>query len=289
MTPGTPLPHDFAPAKINLGLSVLGVVPAGQPYAGYHQLHTLMVPLDVGDDLSVTPSPALSLRVEGADLPTDRRNLVYRAARAYLDAARTEGGAEIVLTKRLPLASGLGGGSSDAATTLLALERLYGAGVDLPALAVRLGADVPFFLRPGPALVEGIGERRTPVPLPPVHTVLFNPGTAVSAADAYRWLDDSAHFTPPLDVEAILDAVRGEQTLPYLNTLETGVLPRHPEIAAALAELAAAGLHSPLMSGSGSTCFAVAQSREHAEEVAERLRKRHPDHWIRAGSWWGTL
>ncbi len=278
----------FAPAKINLGLSVLGVVPAGQPYAGYHRLHTLMLPLDVGDDLQVTPAPVLSLWVEGADLPSDSRNLVYRAARAYLDAGQIEGGAEIVLTKRLPLASGLGGGSSDAASALLALERLYGAGVDLPALAVRLGADVPFFLHPGPALVQGIGERRTPVPLPPVHAVLFNPGTAVSAADAYRWLDDSVQFTPPLDLPAILAALNERQPLPYLNALETGVLARHPEIAAAMADLAAAGLHSPLMSGSGSTCFAVARNREHAEEAAEKLRMHHPDRWIQAGSWWGT-
>ncbi|WP_407539698.1 4-(cytidine 5'-diphospho)-2-C-methyl-D-erythritol kinase [Deinococcus radiomollis] len=278
----------FAPAKINLGLSVLGVVPADQPYAGYHQLHTLMLPLDVGDDIQVTLAPVLSLRVEGTDLPTDSRNLVYRAARAYLDAGQISGGAEIVLTKRLPLASGLGGGSSDAASALLALERLYGAGLDLPALAVQLGADVPFFLHPGPALVQGIGERRTPVALPPVHTVLFNPGTAVSAADAYRWLGDSAQFTSPLDLPGILAALEGQHPLPYLNALETGVLPRHPEIAAALAELAAAGLHSPLMSGSGSTCFAVAHSREHAEEVAGTLRRRYPDRWIQAGSWWGA-
>ena len=278
----------FAPAKINLGLSVLGVIPAGQPYAGYHRLHTLMVPLDVGDDLQVEPAPVLSLRVEEADLPTDSRNLVYRAARAYLDAAGVSTGAEIVLHKRLPLASGLGGGSSDAAATLLALERLYPAGVDLAALAVRLGADVPFFLHPGPALVEGIGERLTPLKLPPIHTVLFNPGTAVSAADAYRWLDEGGRYTPPLDLPAIVAAVGEQSPLPYLNTLETGVLPRHPEIAAALSVLAAAGLHSPLMSGSGSTCFALAHSREHAEEVAEELRRRHPDRWIQAGSWWGA-
>ena len=278
----------FAPAKINLGLSVLGVVPAGQPHAGYHRLHTLMLPLDVGDTLSVTAAPALSLRVEGADLPTDGRNLVYRAARAYLEAGRVEGGAEIVLSKRLPLSSGLGGGSSDAASTLLALEQLYPADVDLAALAVRLGADVPFFLHPGPALVEGIGEKRTSVELSPVHTVLFNPGTAVSAADAYRWLDESGRFTPPLGVQDILAAVTGGRPLPYLNTLETGVLTRHPEILAALETLRAAGLHSPLMSGSGSTCFAVAHSREHAEEGAAELRQRHPDRWIQAASWWGA-
>ncbi|WP_424952329.1 4-(cytidine 5'-diphospho)-2-C-methyl-D-erythritol kinase [Deinococcus sp.] len=273
----------FAPAKVNLGLSVLGVVPAGQPHAGYHRLHTLMLPLDVGDELSVTPASSLSLRVQGAELPTDERNLVYRAAQMYLEAARGQAGAEIVLHKRLPLASGLGGGSSDAASTLLALERLFPAGVDLAALALRLGADVPFFLGPGAALVEGIGERLTPVRLPSVHLVLFNPGTTVSAADAYRWLGTGT-FTAPLDVEAIRTALLAGRPLPYRNALQQGVLARHPEIAAALAALAAADLHSGLMSGSGSTCFALAPSREQAEAAAARLQSEYPDHWIRAAS-----
>lgn len=284
MTPGTPLSHHFAPAKINLGLSVPGIVPAGQPHAGYHTLHTVMLPLDVGDTLSVTPAETLTLHVEGADLPTDGRNLVYRAARTYLDAADVPGGAEIVLTKRLPLASGLGGGSSDAASTLLALERLYGAGVDLPALAVRLGADVPFFLTPGTALAEGIGERLRPLSLPPVHLVLFNPGVAVSAADAYRWLDDSGAFTPPLDLEGIGAALATGEPVPYFNALQGEVQRRHPEVTAALEALERAGLHSPLMSGSGSTCFALATGRAEAERVAAELQAEHPVAWIRAAS-----
>ena len=267
----------FAPAKINLGLSVLGLLPGG-----YHALHTLMLPLDVGDELEVSPSGALSLRVVGADLPTDAGNLVYRAARAYLDAAGVAMGADIVLHKRLPLASGLGGGSSDAASTLLALAELYPARVDLHALAVSLGADVPFFLGSGPALAEGIGERLTPVFLPPLHLVLMNPGTPVSAADAYRWLDETGSFTPPLDVQAIRDALETGQRLPCFNALQAGVLARHPEIGAVLNALSAAGLHSPLMSGSGSTCFALALSRAHAQEAATELQKSHPNHWIRA-------
>jgi len=274
----------FAPAKINLGLSVPGVVPAGQPHAGYHTLHTVMLPLDVGDTLSVTPADTLTLRVEGADLPTDDRNLVYRAARMYLDAAGVPGGADIVLHKRLPLAAGLGGGSSDAASTLLALSQLYPAGVALPALAIRLGADVPFFLIPGAALAEGIGERLRPLSLPPVHLVLFNPGVAVSAAAAYRWLDDSAAFTPPLDLEALGAALGAGRPLPYFNALQAEVLRRHPEVAAALDALEAAGLHSPLMSGSGSTCFALATGRGEAEEVAAALQAEHPGSWIRAAS-----
>ncbi len=274
----------FAPAKINLGLSVLGVVPAGQPHAGYHALHTLMLPLDVGDTLEVRPADTLRLEVRGADLPTDSRNLVYRAAQAYLDAAGLEAGAEIVLHKSLPLASGLGGGSSDAASTLLALRGLYPAEVDLHFLAAQLGADVPFFLTPGAALVQGTGEQITPIDLPPVHLVLLNPGTAISAADAYRWLDETGGFTPPLDVEAIRAALEGGQPLPYLNALQAGVLARQPEVAAALGALEAAGLHSPLMSGSGSTCFALARSREQAEAAARSLQAEHPDSWVRAAS-----
>ncbi|GGR04750.1 4-(cytidine 5'-diphospho)-2-C-methyl-D-erythritol kinase [Deinococcus ruber] len=267
----------FAPAKINLGLSVLGLLPGG-----YHALHTLMVPLDVGDELEVSPADTLSLRVQGADLPTDAGNLVYRAARAYLDAAGEGAGADIVLHKRLPLASGLGGGSSDAASTLLALAELYPAAVDLHALATALGADVPFFLHSGPALAEGIGERLTPMTLPPLHLVLINPGTAVSAADAYRWLDETQQFTPPLDVPGIGTALATGQPLPYFNALQAGVAARHPEIGAALAALSAAGLHSPLMSGSGSTCFALAHTRAQAQETAAELQNSHPDSWIRA-------
>ncbi|WP_425146812.1 4-(cytidine 5'-diphospho)-2-C-methyl-D-erythritol kinase [Deinococcus sp.] len=267
----------FAPAKINLGLSVLGLLPGG-----YHALHTLMVPLDVGDELEVSPAETLNLTVQGADLPHDGRNLVYRAAQAYLDAARVQAGAGIVLHKRLPLASGLGGGSSDAASTLLALAELYPARVDLHTLATRLGADVPFFLVGSPALAEGIGERLTPLSLPPLHLVLINPGTAVSAADAYRWLDETRQFTPPLDVQAIRAALEAGRPLPFFNALQAGVLARHPEIGAALTALSAAGLHSPLMSGSGSTCFALARSSEQAQQAAAELQRAYPACWIRA-------
>lgn len=269
--------HHFAPAKINLGLSVLGVRENG-----YHDLHSLMVPLTVGDELEIRPADALTLRVEGADLPTDERNLVYRAARAYLDAAGAAGGADLVLHKRLPLASGLGGGSSDAASTLLALAELYPADVNLPALALSLGADVPFFLLGGAALAEGVGERLTPVEVPPASLVLLNPGVEVSAHDAYRWLDEARAFTPPLDLAAVLGALAQETDVPYLNALQPAVVARHPDIARALAELKGAGLHSPLMSGSGSTCFALARNEAQAQAAAAALAQRCPGWWVTA-------
>ncbi|OOV14341.1 4-(cytidine 5'-diphospho)-2-C-methyl-D-erythritol kinase [Deinococcus sp. LM3] len=277
--PADPAPHVtyFAPAKVNLGLSVRDLRADG-----YHELHSLMVPLNVGDDLDIAPADTLTLSVQGADLPADERNLVFRAARAYLDAAGQPGGAAITLHKRLPLASGLGGGSSDAATTLMALARLYPAGVDLPGLALKLGADVPFFLLGRAAVASGVGEILAPLPVPPVSLVLVNPGVEVSARDAYAWLDAEEAFTPALDTEAILAALTNGRPVPYLNALQGPVAARHAPIREALTALETAGLHSPLMSGSGSTCLALARDDAHAHDAAHALARRYPHWWVQA-------
>ncbi|MDV6375407.1 4-(cytidine 5'-diphospho)-2-C-methyl-D-erythritol kinase [Deinococcus arenicola] len=267
----------LAPAKVNLGLSV-----RDHRADGYHELHTLMVPLAVGDELEIGPAATLTLEVLGADLPADERNLVYRAARAYLDAAGVSEGVAITLHKHLPLASGLGGGSSDAATTLMALARLYPSAVSLPDLALTLGADVPFFLLGQAAVAEGVGELLVSVPVPRTALVLVNPGVEVSARDAYAWLDDEEAFTPALDVAAILAALSGERAVPYFNALQDGVSARHAPIRAALAALADAGLRSPLMSGSGSTCFALAPSDDAAYDAARAIAAAHPNWWVEA-------
>ncbi|WP_019587162.1 4-(cytidine 5'-diphospho)-2-C-methyl-D-erythritol kinase [Deinococcus apachensis] len=269
----------LAPAKVNLGLSVR------RPRAdGYHEVHSLMVPLAVGDELDIAPAGALTVSVEGADLPTDERNLVYRAARTYLDAAGVETGAAITLRKRLPLASGLGGGSSDAATTLMALARLYPAPVNLPALARTLGADVPFFLLGQSALAQGIGEVLTPLPVPRVPLVLVNPGIEVSARDAYAWLDGEETYTPELDMEGILAALADGREVPYHNALQDPVSARHAPVRDVLAALEGVGLRSPLMSGSGATCFALARNDDHALDAARAMQARHPDWWVVATS-----
>lgn len=267
----------LAPAKINLGLSVRGL-----RQNGYHELHTVMVPLSVGDELEIQEADTLTLRVEGAALPADERNLVWRAARAYLDAAGVAGGAAIILRKQLPLASGLGGGSSDAATTMMALARLYPANVHLPTLALALGADVPFFLLGRAALAQGVGEVLTPLPVPHVPLVLLNPGAEVSARDAYAWLDEEEDFTPELDVEGILTALPDGRAVPYFNALQGPVASRCAPVRAALAALTDADLRSPLMSGSGATCFALAQDDDHAHAAAQALRQRFPAGWVTA-------
>ncbi|WP_161882389.1 4-(cytidine 5'-diphospho)-2-C-methyl-D-erythritol kinase [Deinococcus alpinitundrae] len=269
--------HRFAPAKINLGLSVLGLRPDG-----YHDLSTLMLPLSVGDELMFEPAADLNLKVVGAELPTDGGNLVYRAAERYLAAANAPGGVCITLHKQLPLASGLGGGSSDAASTLLALSELYPSPVKLPELARALGADVPFFLIGGAAKVEGIGERLTPLDVPPIWLVLLNPGVAVSARDAYAWLDERRSYTPPLDIPALLSALASGQLVPHFNALQAGVVAHHPQIAIALKVVAEVGLHSPLMSGSGSTVFGLAETETQARGAAATLQARFPGWWARA-------
>ena len=266
----------FAPAKVNLGLAVTGRLESG-----YHTLDTLFVTLDVGDTITLRPIVSgVQLEVVGVKLSAGPDNLVYRAAEAYLRATGISSGVSIRLEKRLPIAAGLGGGSSDAATTLLGLSRLYPSSVDLPALAKTLGADVPFFLEGGARHAQGIGEILRPVVLPEVHLVLVNPGVHITAREAYVGLN--GRFGPPLDVSAILAALNRGEAPPYRNDLELPVLEAYPVIGTVKHALKHAGLFGVLMSGSGSTCFGLAHDAHHALEVATRLQREHPDWWVRA-------
>jgi 4-diphosphocytidyl-2-C-methyl-D-erythritol kinase len=266
----------FAPAKINLGLAVTGKLKNG-----YHTLDTLFTALDVGDTITLeTTDSGIVLEVAGSDLPAGPENLVYRAAERYLEAAGITHGVQIHLEKRLPIAAGLGGGSSDAATTLMGLSRLYPSDVSLPALAKSLGADVPFFLEGGARHAQGIGEILAPVTLPTVHLVLANPGVGITAREAYIGL--RGRFGPPLDLDGILAALDRGDAPPYRNDLELPVLERYPIIAQVKRALTDAGLHGVLMSGSGSTCFGPAKDSTHALDAATTLQLEHPDWWIRA-------
>lgn len=266
----------FAPAKINLGLAVTGKLENG-----YHTLDTLFTTLDVGDTLTLeTTDSGISLEVAGSELPAGPENLVYRAAKQYLEMANITHGTQIHLEKRLPIAAGLGGGSSDAATTLMGISRLYPSPVSLPALAKSLGADVPFFLEGGARHARGIGEILEPVALPHTHLVLANPGVGITAREAYAGL--RGRFGPPLDLHSILEALDRGDAPPYRNDLELSVLKHYPIIAQVKQALSDVGLHGVLMSGSGSTCFGLARDATHARDAASRLQLEHPDWWIRA-------
>jgi 4-diphosphocytidyl-2-C-methyl-D-erythritol kinase len=268
---------EFAPAKINLGLAVTGRLGNG-----YHTLDTLFCTLNVGDTLTFDPMDSgIELSVLGADLPVTSDNLVFRAAQLYFEVAGITGGVRLVLEKRLPIAAGLGGGSSDAAACLRGLQRLYPSKVDLFALAKSLGADVPFLIRGGGARASGIGEILEPLVLPKIHVVLANPMVGITAKEAYVGLN--GRFGSSLDVPSILEALsRGDVSPPYRNDLEAPVLKAYPIVQEVKDVLSKAGLFGVLMSGSGSTCFGLAQNKEEAARVAVSLQLEQPDWWVRA-------
>ena len=272
-----------APAKVNLGLHVLA-----RRGDGYHEIDTVLAKLELADTLVVQPAAeGVSGEVTapegpGFDTPLamDENNLAVRAARLYLEAAGARGGVRIRLEKRVPIAAGLGGGSSDAAAALRGVARLYPAEVDLAPLALEIGSDVPFFLEGSPAARgRGRGERLTPVDLPAVPLVLVNPGVAVSAAEAYAALQN---FTSRLDVEAIVARLQRGEDPGARNALQPGVMLAHPPVREALLAVREAGLSGACMSGSGATCFGVAASRDDARRVATEIAADRPGWWVAA-------
>ncbi|CAN5894079.1 4-(cytidine 5'-diphospho)-2-C-methyl-D-erythritol kinase [soil metagenome] len=261
-------------AKVNLGLSVLG-----KRADGFHELDTLFARVALHDTVILEKATGVSLEVAGADLPTDRRNLTYRAAEFYLAAAGA-GGVRLRLDKRIPIAAGLGGGSADAAAVLRGLARLYPAEIDVFQLAQTLGSDVPFFVHDlAAARGRGRGELLEPVTLPPLHLVLVNPGVAVSAQDAYAAV---TRYDAPLDLESLLKDLGTGVEPDFPNTLQAGVVGLEPVVGDVLTALQATPLRGAVMSGSGSTCFGLARDEAEARTIAEALQTEHPSWWVRA-------
>ncbi|MEY2619615.1 MAG: hypothetical protein RL522_2617 [Pseudomonadota bacterium] len=237
-----------APAKLNLFLHVTGRRPDG-----YHLLQSVFMLIDWQDTLhfDLRPQGRLSREDHGAALPED--DLCLRAARALQEATGTAHGAHITLTKRLPAQAGLGGGSSDAASCLLALNRLWGLGLARPALeaiGLRLGADVPFFLRGRNAWVEGVGEQITPIDLPPARFVVVKPDQGLETARIF--------CDPALRRDTQPATISGFAVRPYdfgCNDLQPVAQRLCPGVSQALAWLESQGL-APRMTGSGSAVFA---------------------------------
>jgi 4-diphosphocytidyl-2-C-methyl-D-erythritol kinase len=266
-----------APAKINVFLRVLAAREDG-----YHDLESLVVPTSLADVITVREAEALRVEVRGAseltgDVPAGGLNLALVAALALGDVCPDAGGAEIVVEKRIPVAAGLGGGSADAAATLLALNELWGCGVDeatLAELCERLGSDVPAMLAGGPVLMSGRGELVAPARVEPFHWVLVHLDFGVRSPDAYRWWDDADGGTGP-DPGALLDAAAAgdpEALGPLLfNDLERPVFARHPAVAAAKEGLLSSGALGAVMSGSGSSVVGLARDERHARAIAGSL------------------
>ncbi|HEX7967193.1 MAG TPA: 4-(cytidine 5'-diphospho)-2-C-methyl-D-erythritol kinase [Stellaceae bacterium] len=276
----------LAPAKLNLYLHVVG-----RRADGYHLLDSLVAFAEPADEIVAVPALSLSLSVAGpyaaalADAPSD--NLVWRAAERLAAHARRDPAAALTLVKNLPVASGIGGGSSDAAATLKALAALWRvepAAADLAAIAATLGADVPVCLAARAAWMGGVGERVEPAPaLPSMTALLVNPGVALPTQAVFKARQGAysapARFAMPTDAAglAALLAMRRND----LTDAAVGLVPAIGEVLDRLA--AAEGALLARMSGSGATCFALFAGPEAAAAAAARLRAERPGWWVAAG------
>ena len=271
-----PGPDYPAPAKLNLFLHVVG-----RRADGYHLLQSAFALIDRSDTirLRVREDGAI-VRVSELDgvLPED--DLVVRAARLLQEASGTTKGADIEVEKRIPIGGGLGGGSSDAATVLLALDRAWGTGFGPQALAeigVTLGADVPFFLFGQPAFAEGIGERLRAIELPPRWYLVVAPPVAVPTAGIFA-APELTRDTQSLKMEDFSAQLAAGNWMHLANDLQPVVVRRYPAVARALEELHEAGCQGR-MTGSGSCVFAAFEQREGAQSVLDRLQ----EHWRVSG------
>ncbi len=277
--------QEPAPAKVNLYLHL-----TGRRADGYHLLDSLAVFAEAADLLTAEPAETLSLTVAGpfaAGLAAEPDNLVLRAARALATETGVTPRGRLVLHKNLPVASGIGGGSADAAAALRLLCRLWHVAPDpaaLANLAADLGADVSVCLASQPSRMTGIGERLQPAPsLPPCALVLVNPGVAVSTADVFR--ARSGAWSPPADLPPSWpDPTTMAASLARLrNDLEPFAVAMQPVIGDALSLLRnTSGCLLARMSGSGATCFGLFANAATAERAAEQIAR--PEWWCWAGS-----
>lgn len=290
--PARPLIREPAPGKINLYLHVTGQYPNG-----YHSLDSLVVFTRLGDTVDVSPGgkrAGIRLTCDGpfaADLGAPDGNLVLRAARLLADrAGRNDEAVDIRLTKRLPVASGIGGGSADAAAAIRALARLWDLGGDpamLFEIAQELGADVPMCLgcraRPVCA-VGGIGDEIAPAPLlPPFHLLLVNPGVMQPTPAVFAAREGAFSEAAPLDRVPENAADLARELKRRTNDLTDAAIALTPDIRTAIDAVAATpDCLLARMSGSGATVFGSFETAGHAEIAAGQLRAAYPDWWVRA-------
>jgi len=266
----------LAPAKLNLFLEVLGRRPDG-----YHEIETVMVAVSLNDTLTFLddPSGGISLRCSDPSLPVDSENLVIKAADRLKAATRCPRGARIVLTKAIPTQAGLAGGSSDAAATIVALDRLWDLGIPperRDALAAEVGSDVPFFNHVPAAVCRGRGERVESVPLnDSYHFVLVCPPIGLSTADVYRRVVPPARPQPVRPVlEALTEGGPAELGRRLFNRLQPIAEALQPDLTRVRTALANLGplLDGSSMSGSGSAYFGLCRTSAAASHAAEILQ-----------------
>lgn len=265
-----------ANAKINLGLDVIRKRPDG-----YHEVRMIMQMLSLHDQVTIekTETPGIQLSTNLSFLPGDERNIAYRAARQMQERFDLPGGVRIRIEKRIPVAAGMAGGSTDCAAVLRGMNSLYGLALDRQALmdiGVKLGADVPYCIMGGTALSEGIGEILTAAgPMPMCHILVAKPSFSVSTKEVYGGLKLDRLKEHP-DIDGILEALETGDlcgvTKRLANVLETVTISWHPEIGTIKKLMLDHGAMGALMSGSGPTVFGIFDSRSSAEEAASVIR-----------------
>lgn len=274
-----------APAKVNLYLHV-----TGKRDDGYHLLDSLIAFAGIGDTLELEPADTLELAVVGPTataLPDGEENIVLTAAKALAARAGVRAGARMVLTKRLPVAAGIGGGSADAAAALTGLAQLWGTSLseaEMMALALSLGADVPVCLAGRPMAVSGVGEHMRAAPdLPPAWLVLVNPRVPLSTPSVFKarqgcFTDPAPLETRPAHAHALAGLLAQRR-----NDLTAAALSLVPEVGAALALIAATpGCLLARMSGSGATCFGLFETETDAMAASASLSAAQPGWWVAA-------
>lgn len=269
-----------APAKINLSLDV-----TGRREDGYHNLETIMQSISLYDRVTVRKQRSgISIECDFPDTPADQRNTAWKAAEAFFAEYPGKGGASIILEKKIPVAAGLAGGSTDAAGVLKALNKLYGepfSDVRLVDIARKIGADVPFCLRGGTALARGIGDQLVVLPdFAGISVVVVKPPFPVSTAWVYRNLDLGSLGERP-DTLTLVSAI-GEMDVKTLasgmrNVLESVTIKEYPEIGRLIEEFMEHGALGSRMSGSGSAVFGLFENDDTAENVFDLFRGRYRD------------
>jgi 4-diphosphocytidyl-2-C-methyl-D-erythritol kinase len=260
----------LAPAKLNLSLQVFG-----KRRDGYHHVRSVMVPVSLYDEVTVEEVPGgIHVECDAPGIPTDAANSCHKAAALFLAWSGTPAGVRIRIRKTIPAESGLGGGSSDAAASLKGLVALTGKHPPpeaLLAMAVRVGADVPFFLPGGAALAEGIGERLTPLAWNvPFHAVIVRPAFGLPTREGYARLGREPGDPPPRGPVPSFRTF-SEVAAVVRNDFEAAWGPSHPEIAAIKRELTSAGAAAAGLSGSGSAVFGLFTSEVAAREARGKL------------------
>ena len=265
-------------AKINLVLDVLR-----RREDGYHEVKMIMQTIGLHDDLEIrkTKTPGIQVKTNLYYLPTNENNLVYKAAKLLMDEFQIQDGVSIQLKKRIPVAAGMAGGSSDGAAVLWGINQMYGLGLSMQALmerGVRLGADVPYCIQRGTALAEGIGEKLSVLPPMPKCTILIvKPGISVSTKFVYENLhaNDLKPEQHP-DVDSMIEAMR-QKDLGLLcsrmgNVLETVTIPAYPVINEIKRTMMDNGAIGSMMSGSGPTVFGIFDSPAAAKQAVKAVR-----------------